>query len=203
MPMYAASNGHSDVIKVLVQSRARVNDADERGVTALHLAAASGDFSSFSELLAAKASPHFLTEEGAGRVGRTSFLRPSALFASVAYTKGIPYSSHSSVLRLNPRWSLLLCNIATPTQPIRGQSTSVSAHQITGFEEAKCSAILAWTGIGAYIICQGELHSEGGWSENSVIAHLRSIWPVVFNSSMCWPSCCQAGCWGRPTCIAF
>ncbi|CAJ1427111.1 unnamed protein product [Effrenium voratum] len=62
--MYAASNGHSDVIKVLVQSRARVNDADERGVTALHLAAASGDFSSFSELLAAKASPHFLTEEG-------------------------------------------------------------------------------------------------------------------------------------------
>ena len=150
-----------------------------------------------------QASPHFLTEEGAGRVGRTSFLRPSALFASVAYTKGIPYSSHSSVLRWNPRWSLLLCNIATPTQPIRGQSTSVSAHQITGFEEAKCSAILAWTGIGAYIICQGELHSEGGWSENSVIAHLRSIWPVVFNSSMCWPSCCQAGCWGRPTCIAF
>mmetsp|Transcript_39832 Transcript_39832/g.86184 ORF Transcript_39832/g.86184 Transcript_39832/m.86184 type:complete len:207 (+) Transcript_39832:71-691(+) len=62
--MYAASNGKASVIRALLSAGARVDDTDERGVTALHLAAASGDIHGFREIIDAKAKTNLITEEG-------------------------------------------------------------------------------------------------------------------------------------------
>jgi len=41
--MLASRNGHSRCVDVLIKAGSRINDYDEEGVTALHLAAASGE----------------------------------------------------------------------------------------------------------------------------------------------------------------
>ncbi|CAE7532059.1 Slc19a2 [Symbiodinium sp. CCMP2592] len=61
--MYAAKTGSLKVVTTLINAKARVNDTDERGVSALHFAAASGDFPTFQVLLDHHASPS-TTEEG-------------------------------------------------------------------------------------------------------------------------------------------
>ncbi|OLQ09492.1 hypothetical protein AK812_SmicGene6872 [Symbiodinium microadriaticum] len=61
--MYAAKTGCLKVVTTLINAKARVNDTDERGVSALHFAAASGDFPTFQVLLDHHASPS-TTEEG-------------------------------------------------------------------------------------------------------------------------------------------
>lgn len=61
--MYAAQGGYLSCVKLLISSKAEVNVVDEEGVSALHLAAHSGELDVFKALVEAGATRKGETED--------------------------------------------------------------------------------------------------------------------------------------------